>query len=223
VEGVKKKTDWGRIAAVFLILAGALLALYPFLERAAGEKRARRMADSFCERAAELYPKDEEAKTAKAGERREPPTADAEGNAESDGEGCEGVFEDGVIGVIEIESIGIRYPVMEGTDEDVLNAAIGHERGTAQIGEAGNCVLCGHNGCKAGTFFTNLKKVRIGDVVRLTDRFGDVTEYEVVGTRIVEPRESAAVKDTDGTEKLTLYTCAEHGTKRLVCDCVPKQ
>ena len=66
--------------------------------------------------------------------------------------------EGGVIGIIEIPSIDIRYPVMEGTSVDVLNVGIGHIPETAGIGESGNCVLCGHNGSRYGTFFTPLNQ-----------------------------------------------------------------
>ena len=56
--------------------------------------------------------------------------------------------EGGVIGIIEIPGLDIRYPVMEGTTSKVLNAGIGHIEETAGIGESGNCVLCGHNGSR---------------------------------------------------------------------------
>ena len=49
--------------------------------------------------------------------------------------------EGGVIGIIEIPGLNIRYPVMEGTASKVLNAGIGHIEETAGIGESGNCVL----------------------------------------------------------------------------------
>ena len=56
--------------------------------------------------------------------------------------------EGGVIGIIEIPGLDIRYPVMEGTTSKVLNAGIGHIEETVGIGESGNCVLCGHNGSR---------------------------------------------------------------------------
>ena len=41
--------------------------------------------------------------------------------------------EGGVIGIIEIPGLDIRYPVMEGTTSKVLNAGIGHIEETAGI------------------------------------------------------------------------------------------
>ena len=129
-------------------------------------------------------------------------------------------FEEGVIGIIEIESINVKYPIIEGADQEALNKGIGHLTETAMIGEKGNCVLCGHNGSRSGEFFTKLNMVAVGDLVRIMDERGDYHTYKVVNTRVVGPRENS-IKDTDGTEKLTLFTCAEHGTKRYVCDCIP--
>ena len=129
-------------------------------------------------------------------------------------------FEEGVIGIIEIESINVKYPIIEGANQEALNKGIGHLTETAMIGEKGNCVLCGHNGSRRGEFFTKLNMVAVGDLVRIMDERGDYHTYKVVNTRVVGPRENS-IKDTDGTEKLTLFTCAEHGTKRYVCDCIP--
>ena len=60
-----------------------------------------------------------------------------------------------VIGLIEIETLDIKYAVMEGTGNHELSCGIGHITDTAGIGETGTCVLAGHNGSRHGTFFTN--------------------------------------------------------------------
>ena len=69
---------------------------------------------------------------------------------------------------------------MEGTISKVLNAGIGHIEETAGIGESGNCVLCGHNGSRYGTFFTPLNQISIGDEVMITDKKGLKHIYEAV-------------------------------------------
>ena len=58
--------------------------------------------------------------------------------------------------------------------------------------------------------------------MEIIDKRGKTHIYKIVNTRVVGPRDNS-IKDTDGTEKLTLFTCAEHGTKRFVCDCVPEK
>lgn len=127
-----------------------------------------------------------------------------------------------VIGIIEIPSLDIRYPVMEGTSSSVLNAGIGHVTETADIGEAGNCVLCGHNGSRYGIFFTPLSQIAIGAEVSVMDKTGAVHLYEVTETFVVNPYDNS-IKAQSGEEELTLFTCAERGTKRYVVKCSPKE
>ena len=130
--------------------------------------------------------------------------------------------EGGVIGIIEIPSIDIRYPVMEGTGSEILNAGIGHIPETAGIGEVGNCVLCGHNGSRYGTFFTPLNRIAIGDEVSIMDKNGQTHIYEVTGTDVVNPYDNSI--KTQGMEKeLTLFTCYEQGTMRFVVRCRYKE
>lgn len=116
----------------------------------------------------------------------------------------------------------ISYPVMEGTTSKVLNAGIGHIEETAGIGESGNCVLCGHNGSRYGTFFTPLNQISIGDEVMITDKNGLRHIYEVTETEIVNPYDNSI--KTQGNEKeLTLFTCSQKGTMRFVVRCIYKE
>jgi sortase A len=127
-----------------------------------------------------------------------------------------------VIGIIEIKSIGIRYPVIEGTGASALNAGIGHITETAGIGEKGNCVLCGHNGSRRGTFFTPLSQAAIGDEVTILDKNGETHIYEITDNFVVNPYDNS-IKTQTGEEELTLFTCAQKGTMRYVVKCVPKE
>ena len=121
---------------------------------------------------------------------------------------------------LEIEAIDIRYPVLEGTGNAQIKYAIGHMPETAGFGEKGNCVLCGHNGSRNGIFFTNLNKLSARDKVKITDKNGEVHLYEVVDSYIIDPYDNT-VKNQSDEEILTLLTCANKGTKRLVCRCIP--
>ena len=91
---------------------------------------------------------------------------------------------------------------------------------TAGIGEKGNCVLCGHNGSRNGTFFTNLNQISISDEVKILDKKGEWHRYEVKETFIIGPRDNS-VKNQSGEEILTLLTCANRGTQRFICVCTP--
>lgn len=125
-----------------------------------------------------------------------------------------------VIGIIEIEAIDIRYPVLEGAGDSQIRYAIGHISETAGLGKKGNCVLCGHNGSRNGTFFTRLNQLSAGDKVKITDKKGEVRMYEVADTSVIGPYDNTVKKQSD-EEILTLLTCADNGTKRFVCHCIP--
>ena len=131
------------------------------------------------------------------------------------------IFAEGdVIAILQIEALAIRYPVVEGCSSSNLNKAIGHMSETGRIGEKGNCVLCGHNGSRYGEFFTNLNKVSLGDIVTLLDTDGVLHSYEVTETFVVGPFDHS-IRTQGEREELTLFTCAEKGTKRFVVKCVP--
>jgi sortase A len=123
--------------------------------------------------------------------------------------------EGGVLAILEIENIGISYPVVEGCSSSNLNKAIGHMSETAMVGSAGNCVLYGHNGSRYGEFFTKLNQVEAGDVVTLLDTDGVIHSYEVTESFVVGLYDNS-IKTQGDTEELTLFTCAERGTKRFV-------
>lgn len=123
-----------------------------------------------------------------------------------------------VIGLIEIEALDLKYAVLEGTDSNELSCGIGHIPDTAGIGERGNCVLAGHNGSRHGTFFTNLKSIQTGDVVKLTDKKGDSYSYRVESMEIVDPYDNS-VKNQGEKAEFTLITCENKGTMRRVVKC----
>lgn len=202
-----KKVNWALFTA--LIITGIAFIMYPGFLKWSGEQDSQKLMVNFMEKMEE---EDEE----------EMDVEEAEDETETSlsQEDADTLSREEVIGIIEIPSIDIKYPILEGTGDDVLNIGIGHITETAGVGEKGNCVLCGHNGSRRGTFFTALNTVKLGDKVELIDKKGESHEYEIVSTKIVEPRDNS-IKNTDGTERLTLFTCAEHGTRRFVCECQP--
>lgn len=126
--------------------------------------------------------------------------------------------EETVIGIIEIPSIDLKYPIFEGDGEAELSNGIGHLPESAGLLEQGNCILAGHNGSRRGTFFTNLNTIPEKAEVIITNNEERTKTYEVVETKIVDPYNSA-VRENTPDETLTLFICAYHGTQRFVCIC----
>lgn len=129
-------------------------------------------------------------------------------------------FQSGVIGMIEIKSIDIRYPIMEGEGKAQLSHSVGHLSDTAGIGEQGNCVLAGHRGSRYGPIFKHLDQVKPGDEVQVTDQEGGVHYYWISEAFVTTP-DDVSVKRQDRGEELTLVTCEYKGTMRLIVRCLP--
>ena len=128
------------------------------------------------------------------------------------------LLQEGVIGIIEIPSLDIRYPVFEGAGSVQLNEGIGHMTNTTELCGKGNCVLAGHNGSRRGVYFTYLCNIEAGAKVVLTNRKKEKHEYTVKEMKVVNPYDEWVTEQTE-VESLTLFTCAEHGTKRCVVKC----
>lgn len=127
-----------------------------------------------------------------------------------------------VIGLIEIEALELKYPVVEGADSKQLAYGIGHIPDTVAIGSVGNCVLAGHRGSRYGTYFKYLNKLSAGDTVKVMDKEENVYQYEVVSWEVVGPYDNSVKAQGEETE-LTLLTCENSGTMRLIYHCIHKE
>ena len=125
----------------------------------------------------------------------------------------------GVMGYIEIPSIDCSLPIYHGTEESVLQIAVGHlEWSSLPVGgESTHCVLSGLRGLPSAKLFTNLDKLQTGDIfmLRVLD---NVLTYEVDQILIVEPQEAGALRIEEGKDYCTLVTCTPYGinTHRLL-------
>ena len=118
----------------------------------------------------------------------------------------------GIMGYIEVPSIGVTLPIHHGTDETVLQVAIGHLEWTSLPigGESTHSVVSGHRGLPSARLFTDLDKLVEGDVfiIRVLD---EVITYEVDQILIVEPHETDALLIEEGKDLCTLITCTPYG------------
>lgn len=201
-----------KVFATLCIVVGIWFFAIPIVYKYSGSKETDKLTQEF-EQILEEKQEDETETEETAEPEEETEAAISEEDA--------AIFAEGdVIAILEIESLEIRYPVVEGCSSSDLNKAIGHMSETAMVGSAGNCVLCGHNGSRYGEFFTKLNQIELGDVVTLLDTTGELHSYEVVDFFVVGPYDNS-IKTQSEAEELTLFTCAERGTKRFVVKCVP--
>ena len=132
------------------------------------------------------------------------------------------VDESGIMGYLTIEKIRVRLPFYHGTDDTVLDTAIGHFEGTTlPIGDKGDhAVLSAHRGLPSAKLFTDLPKLEVGDefVLNVLDR---TFTYKVDQILTVLPDSPEAVKALEFEEDedyVTLMTCTPYGinTHRLL-------
>ena len=118
----------------------------------------------------------------------------------------------GVMGYIEIPTVNISLLVYHGTEDAVLQFAVGHlEWSSLPVGgESTQCVLSGHRGLPSAKLFTNLDKLVAGDkfIMRVLD---EVLTYEVDQILIVEPTDVSTLMIEAGKDLCTLVTCTPYG------------
>lgn len=125
----------------------------------------------------------------------------------------------GVMGYIEINKINCILPIYHGTEESILQIAIGHIPGTSLPigGKSTHSVLSGHRGLPSARLFTDLDRMEYGDtfVVRILD---ETMTYMVDRIEIVEPDDLTSLKIEEGKDYMTLVTCTPYGinTHRLL-------
>ena len=118
----------------------------------------------------------------------------------------------GIMGYIEVPKINCTLPIYHGTDDAVLQIAVGHIEGTSlPTGDAGtHAVLSGHRGLPSAKLFTDLDQMEEGDlfVIRVMDQ---IMTYEVDQILIVLPEEMDALAIDPEQDYCTLVTCTPYG------------
>jgi sortase A len=212
------------VCAVFLVLA-LCVTLYPLISNIVGEKY-RSMVESRYDMAVEKmgtmelitekekavdYNKTLQSGTANAFSR------EALAQAEESYTKLLNVRGDGIMGYVEIPKIGVNLPIYHGTAEETLDKGVGHLIGTSlPIGGIGtHSVLTGHSGLAGTRMFSDLDQLEKGDVfyVRVLD---ENHAYMILDINTVLPEDTSKLEIDPKRESVTLVTCTDDGTQRLV-------
>ena len=125
----------------------------------------------------------------------------------------------GIMGYVQIDTIGVSLPVYHGTEESVLQIALGHLMWSSLPigGENTHALISGHRGLPSARLFTDLDKLQEGDIFTVTVLNRTAT-YQVDQIRIVEPTEVDTLGIVSGGDYCTLITCTPYGvnTHRLL-------
>ena len=125
----------------------------------------------------------------------------------------------GIMGYVSVPKFHIRVPIYHGTEESVLQVAIGHLETTSLPvgGENIHTQISGHRGLPSARLFTDLDKIREGDTWTITV-LNETLTYECDQIRIVEPEDLTELQIVEGEDLCTLITCTPYGinTHRLL-------
>lgn len=220
----KKNNNWTTAFLVLLLLAGVSLLLYPSLSDYWNSMHQTRAIASYAETVSQLDTAqyDEMWKAAQDYNRLLAQRETAFALTDEQKAAYESLLDVsglGVMGYIEIPEIDCSLPIYHGTEESVLQVAVGHlEWSSLPVGGEGtHCVLSGHRGLPSAKLFTNLDKLAVGDtfLLRVLD---EVLTYEVDQILIVEPEQVDALGIVPGEDYCTLVTCTPYGinTHRLL-------
>lgn len=118
----------------------------------------------------------------------------------------------GIMAYIEIPTINVSLPIYHGTEDSVLQIAVGHlEWSSLPVGgKSTHCVLSGHRGLPSAKLFSNLDQLVVGDVFVIRT-LNEVLTYEVDRILIVEPEQTESLMIEKGKDLCTLVTCTPYG------------
>ena len=129
------------------------------------------------------------------------------------------VSDTGMMGYIQIPSLGVSMPIYHGTDEAVLQVGAGHLEGSSLPtgGMGTHCALSGHRGLPSSKLFTDIDKLKEGDLFILSVLDRTLT-YEVDQILTVDPYDMDALAIDPDEDYCTLVTCTPYGinTHRLL-------
>ena len=107
-----------------------------------------------------------------------------------------------VIGILNLQPLAEKFPIVAGTTDEDLEKGVGHYDGTALPDEKDQIVLSGHR----DTVFKRLGELKLGDELTVEMPYGTFT-YVIEKTFIVEADDRTVIRSTAPNEVLTLTTC----------------
>lgn len=212
-----KKSNLSTAILILIFLVGLSLLLYPTISDYWNSLHQSRAIMEYDEQVANLDDDryDQLWADAEAYNRALLQNADRYNMSDEEREEYQGLLNisgNGIIGYIEIPSIRCSLPIYHGTDEGILQSAVGHIEGSSlPTGGLGtHCSLSGHRGLPSAKLFSDLDRLVVGDdfILRILD---ETLTYEVDQILIVEPHEVDALAIKEDKDYCTLVTCTPYG------------
>ena len=119
--------------------------------------------------------------------------------------------------VLDIPQFNITAYISDGTSKKDLKRGVGRHKSTVDLGEIGNCVIAGHSSVTYDCIFNGVENIEVLDTFFVYDKEGVKHTYYVIEKRVVSPNDVSILYNTvDDISQVTLYTCSNKGSQRLV-------
>ena len=121
----------------------------------------------------------------------------------------------GVLGTMKIPAIDFSYPILDKVTKKSIETSVAFLCG-AGVNEPGNTVIIGHN-YRNGAFFSNNKRLNIGDKIYIRDLEGNELTYTIYDKFETSQNDTSFYqRDTGGVPEVTLSTCTDDSSARLI-------
>ena len=126
------------------------------------------------------------------------------------------------VGVVKIPKINLTYPILSKTTDALMKVAPCKFHG-ANPNEVGNLCIIAHNYRRKGVFFSDVPKLKVGDIVEIQDLSQRKIQYEVYDIHTVFPDNvEDTTQKTNGRKEVTLITCTNDNAQRVIVRCKEK-
>lgn len=119
------------------------------------------------------------------------------------------------VAIVNIPSIGVNYPVLNTTTDELLKISPCYFWGP-KPNEIGNYCIVGHN-YRNSKFFSKVPTLENGSIIEVTDLTGRTLKYSVYDKYLVNPSDvSCTSQRTNGKKEITLITCTNDSSQRVI-------
>ena len=120
-----------------------------------------------------------------------------------------------VAGKIEIPKINVKYPILTVATLSSMKVSVGIVYGPG-LNKPGNTVIMGHN-YRNGSLFSKNKKLNNGDEIYITDLTGTKLKYVIYNKYETSSTDfDYATRDTAGAKEISLASCTDDSSSRLI-------
>lgn len=195
--------------SVVLIIIGMLVASYPLMEQLYSWYWQHRLLSQWQE-------------AGQAGTAAPPDLNILEDSQEKNDEHVPLTPQGEVIGILIIDSIDLKLPIIKGLNETNLKIGVAYLADTPSPAEDGNTVLAGHRGHSYGRLLNRLNEVEPDDKIIVSTKDGDY-DYTVFNKVIVKPEDTDLLRSAKDAKILTIVTCDPvlRPTHRLIVQARP--